>query len=225
MPGRSFASASFHSRLLPSERTPGLRVKVPLQSHLRSDAARPLLPQKRCRLSPDRRLRPSRLLRTAAGGRFMRTGQRHPGRPRGYRKNRAPRAGGWAGSAQLSAGAAEQRRSSAEGALRAGRRGGTRAPGRGGPLYPACPAPEGERPFPANSVQRRGRGEAPSGEPHRPTKLFQNHPCVTWGRARRRPIGRCGAIFGANGRVAEAGASWSSGSAGRSAEESGAEET
>lgn len=132
---------------------------------------------------------------------------------------------GWAGSAQLGAGAAEQRRSSAEGALRAGRRGGTRAPGRGGPLYPACPAPEGERPFPANSVQRRGRGEAPSGEPHRPTKLFQNHPCVTWGRARRRPIGRCGAIFGANGRVAEAGASWSSGSAGRSAEESGAEET
>lgn len=102
---------------------------------------------------------------------------------------------------------------------------GSGAPGsvRGGPLYPACPAPQGERPFPANSVQRRGRGEAPSGGAHRPTKLFQNHPCVTQGWARRGPIRRCGAIFGANGRVGEAGASWSSGSAGRSAEESGAE--
>lgn len=98
-------------------------------------------------------------------------------------------------------------------------------PERGGPLYPACPAPQGERPFPANSVQRRGRGEAPSGGAHRPTKLFQNHPCVTRGWAPRGPIRRCGAIFGANGRVGEAGASWSSGSAGRSAEESGAEET
>lgn len=69
-----------------------------------------------------------------------------------------------------------------------------------------APRREGERPFPANSVQRRGRGEAPSGGAHRPTKLFQNHPCVTRGRARRRPMGRCGATFGANGRRAGAGA-------------------
>lgn len=112
------------------------------------------------------------------------------------------------------------------GGRREGRsRGAARGSRRGRPALPACPAPEGQRPFPANSVQRRGRGEAPSGEAHRPTKLFQNHPCVTRGRAPRRPMRRCGAIFGANGRVEEAGASWSSGSAGRSAEESGAEET
>lgn len=119
-------------------------------------------------------------------------------RGRAERRRRGARAG--AGGSGGRRGAAPRRQAEAAGG--------------GGPLYPACPAPEGERPFPANSVQRRGRGEAPSGEAHRPTKLFQNHPCVTRGRAPRRPMGRCGAIFGANGRVGEAGASWSSGSAG-----------
>lgn len=98
-------------------------------------------------------------------------------------------------------------------------------PGCDGGVRPAAPQTGGEPP-PLPIMPRAGARAALSREfsskagsgggarrARGPTKRFQNHPRVTRGRGRRRPMRRRGAIPAANGRARGAGARRRSGSA------------